>query len=127
MIPTFQVRRATVGEADIIARHRAEMFLEMGLLTRPLYDEIVAATRRYLAEAMPREEYVGWFGTPVGAPGEVVGGAGLLRRRLPPHPLSGPSGVGLAVGRQGLVLNVYTEPAWRRRGVAEFLMQHVLA
>jgi GNAT superfamily N-acetyltransferase len=124
---TFQVRRATLAEADIIARHRSEMFLEMGLLPRPLYDEMVAATRRYLAEAMPAGEYVGWFGTPVDAPRDVVGGAGVLLRRVPPHPHSGRPDMGRAVGRQGIVLNVYTEPAWRRRGVAEFLMRHVLA
>jgi len=27
---------------------------------------------------------------------------------------------------QGVVLNVYTEPTWRRRGLAALLMQHVL-
>jgi GNAT superfamily N-acetyltransferase len=123
----FEVRRATVADADIIARHRAEMFSAMGLLPRPLYDEMVAATRQYLAEAMPAEKYMGWLGTPVGAPGEIVGGAGLLRRRVPPHPLNGPEEIALAVGRQGVILNVYTEPAWRRRGVAELLMRHILA
>jgi GNAT superfamily N-acetyltransferase len=127
VVAPFQVRRATVAEADIIARHRAAMFLEMGLLPRPLYDEMVAATRQYLAEAMPTEEYVGWLGTPADAPREVVGGAGVLRRRVPPHPLGGGGHTGLAAGRQGVVLNVYTEPGWRRRGVAELLMRHVLA
>jgi GNAT superfamily N-acetyltransferase len=116
-----------VDDADIIARHRAEMFLEMGLLPQPLYGEMIAATRDYLAEAMPTEEYIGWLGTPVDSPQEIVGGAGVLQRRLPPHVLSGRPDIGIAKGRQGLVLNVYTEPAWRRRGVAEFLMRQVLA
>jgi GNAT superfamily N-acetyltransferase len=103
------------------------MFSAMGLLPRLLYDEMVAATRQYLVEAMPTEEYVGWLGTPVDAPREIVGGAGVLRRRIPPHPLNGLEEIRLAAGRQGLVLNVYTEPAWRRRGVAELLMRHILA
>ncbi len=30
------------------------------------------------------------------------------------------------LGMQGVVLNVYTEPAWRRRGLAALLMGHVL-
>ena len=30
-------------------------------------------------------------------------------------------------GEQGLVLNVYTEPAWRRRGLGERLLRHLLA
>ena len=31
-----------------------------------------------------------------------------------------------AAVRHGIVLNVFTEPAWRRRGLAELLMRHVL-
>jgi GNAT superfamily N-acetyltransferase len=127
MAATFRVRRATVAEADIIARHRAEMFWEMGLLRRALYDDLLAATVRYLAEAMPTEDYIGWFAALEDAPQEIVGGVGLLQRRVPPHPLDRRGETGLAVGWQGTVLNLYTEPAWRRRGVAEFLMRHVLA
>lgn len=33
----------------------------------------------------------------------------------------------MAEGRHAIVLNVYTEPAWRRRGLAELLMRRVLA
>jgi GNAT superfamily N-acetyltransferase len=123
----FEVRRATVADVDIIAHHRAEMFLAMGLLPQQLHAEMVAATKQYLAEALPAEEYTGWLCTPVGALGEIVGGGGLLRRRVPPHALIGPEEINLAVGRQGVVLNVYTEPAWRRRGVAELIMRHILA
>jgi GNAT superfamily N-acetyltransferase len=30
-------------------------------------------------------------------------------------------------GRHALVVNVFTEPAWRRRGIAELLMRRLLA
>ena len=33
----------------------------------------------------------------------------------------------IAAGRHAIVLNVYTEPAWRRRGLGELLMREVLA
>jgi GNAT superfamily N-acetyltransferase len=122
---TFQVRRATVAEADVIARHRARMFLEMGLLPQPLYEGMLTESKRYLAQTMLTEEYIGWLCAAADAPREIVGGAGVLQRRVPPHPLS--SGGGLAKGRQGVILNVYTEPAWRRRGVAKLLMRHILA
>ena len=36
-------------------------------------------------------------------------------------------GTALTVGSEGIVLNVYTELAWRRRGVAELLMRELLA
>jgi GNAT superfamily N-acetyltransferase len=35
--------------------------------------------------------------------------------------------VAVAAGRHGIVVNVFTESAWRRRGVAELLMREVLA
>jgi GNAT superfamily N-acetyltransferase len=34
---------------------------------------------------------------------------------------------GIIQGHEALVANVYTEPDWRRRGVAALLMRHVLA
>src|SRR6266481_2324902 len=30
-------------------------------------------------------------------------------------------------GRQGLIVNVFTEPAWRRRGLAKLLMNAIIA
>jgi GNAT superfamily N-acetyltransferase len=74
---------------------------------------------------MAAGEYLAWFAVPSAHPREIVGGAGILVRRLPPHPLKG-SEVRLAAGRQGLVMNVFSERRWRRRGVAELLMRHLL-
>ena len=125
MATTFQVRPATVAEAHVIARHRAEMFSDMGTLAQPLYGGLVEGTVRYLERAMAAGEYLAWFAVPSAHPREIVGGAGILVRRLPPHPLKG-SEVRLAAGRQGLVMNVFSERRWRRRGVAELLMRHLL-
>jgi GNAT superfamily N-acetyltransferase len=123
---SFQVRPATVAEARVIARHRAEMFSDMGALPRSLYDELVDGTAGFLERAMPAGDYVGWFAMSAENPQEIVGGAGILLRRLPPHPLRGAADATLAQGRQGLVMNVFTERPWRRRGVAELLMRHLL-
>jgi GNAT superfamily N-acetyltransferase len=122
----FTVRRATVADASIIARHRAEMFTDMRILPRPLYDALVTATIRYLEQAMPAEEYVGWLAVPLDMPEKIVAGAGILQRRVPPHPHDDLGGVVLADGRQGSVLNVFTERTWRRRGLADLLMRHVM-
>jgi GNAT superfamily N-acetyltransferase len=37
-----------------------------------------------------------------------------------------PRADGVAQGVEGLIVNVYTEPDWRRRGIAALLMRHVL-
>jgi hypothetical protein len=109
----FTVRHATVADAPIIARHRAEMFSDMGTLPSPLYDALLAATVRYLEHRMPAGEYVGWLAMPSEMPETIVAGAGVLLRRVPPHPHDTSGGVVLADGRQGIVLNVFTERPWR--------------
>jgi GNAT superfamily N-acetyltransferase len=120
-----QVRRATPRDALTIAGHRARMFRDMGQLPPEAFDPMVAASEARLRDMLAAGEYVGWLA--VSADGAVVGGAGVQRRLVLPHPLRAPDGaVSVAEGRHAIVLNVYTDPGWRRRGVAEEVMRHVL-
>ncbi len=127
MTDAFTVRRATLTDVPVIARHRAEMFTDMGELPAHLYEDLVTRTTRFLEVAIPSEEYVGWLAAPQGAPQQIVAGAGVQRRTILPHPLQAAGTTTVARGEQGIVLNVFTERAWRRRGLAERLMRHVLA
>ena len=120
----FSLRKATVADADVIARHRALMFEEMQELAPARADELREKTSRYLREALARGEYVGWLAIPKDAPGTIVAGAGVQVRNTLPHPREP---VDAPHGRQAIVLNVYTEPAWRGRGAAELLMRQVMA
>lgn len=122
--PAFVVRQATPDDADIIARQRAMMFSEMHQLSPDGVAELVEKTGRYLREVMPRGEYVGWLASPAGEPGSVIAGAGAQVRNTLPHPRTPPDA---PHGRQAIVLNVYTEPAWRGRGAAELLMRRVIS
>jgi GNAT superfamily N-acetyltransferase len=127
MSEVLDVRRATTADVSVIARHRADMFKDMGQLPPDLYDALVDASKRRLEEAIRIEEYVGWVAAERSAPREIIGGAGVQVRRLLPRPLRSAGGVYLSSGRGGIVLNVFTERAWRRRGVAELLMRRVVA
>jgi GNAT superfamily N-acetyltransferase len=120
------VRLATVGDAIHVARHRAAMFRDMGVLSDgPVHDALVAATLAYLERAMPAGEYHGWLAEPAGAPGHVVAGAGVQLRPIVPRP--DPFRPDVLAAPQALLLNVYTEPAWRRRGIAERLVRAAVA
>ncbi len=56
-----------------------------------------------------------------------MAGAGVQLRQVLPHPVAGPNGgVAVAAGRHAIVLNVFTEPEWRRQGLGELLMRRVL-
>jgi len=117
----LSIRRATAADADVLARHRAAMFRDMGQLSDDLHDTLVDAARAYFAAAISDGRYVAWLAE---AEGKVVGGAGLQLRELLPRP--GPTGARLMRGPQGLIMNVFTERAWRRRGVAAALMGELL-
>jgi GNAT superfamily N-acetyltransferase len=122
------VRLATTADAGVIARHRARMFQEMGELPPEDFEPFRLAAEPYVLEAMRRDQYVGWLAVPAERPQIVVAGAGVQRRQVLPHPVAQERGkVRIAAGRHAIVLNVYTEPAWRRRGLGELVMREVLA
>jgi GNAT superfamily N-acetyltransferase len=118
------IRQATVEDADVIARHRALMFAEMHELAPERAVELTEKTGHYLRVAMPSGEYVGWLAHEDVAPGAILAGAGVQLRKTLPHPRTPP---GVSHGREAIVLNVYTDPAWRGRGIAEALMRRVIA
>src|SRR5262249_1182004 len=88
---------------------------------------LLAASIAFLRDAIPSGEYLGWVASPADEPGTIVAGAGVQRRRTLPHPSFRLRPGHLAEGRQAIVLNVYTEPAWRRRGIADALMRDIIA
>ena len=121
----YRIRSAGVADAPALARHRAEMFRAMGQLDAPLYTPLQQEAERYFTRAIPTGEYVGWVAVSVDDPAMIVAGAGVQLRPILPRPDG--TGARLLLGTQGLVLNVFTEVAWRRRRIAEDLMRVVLA
>jgi len=99
----------------------------MGQLPRALYDPLVKETIARLATMIPAGEYVGWLAAPSADPATIVAGAGVQLRQALPHALAADGHKTLARGRQGIVLNVFTEKAWREKGAARQLMEAVLA
>jgi ribosomal protein S18 acetylase RimI-like enzyme len=123
--PGFRIRAATVADVALLAQHRAGMFRDMGVLEASREAPLVRATTDYLLGALPRGEYLGWVAESASLPVQPVGGAGVQLRPMLPRP--GPTPAGIELGPEAIVLNVYVEPGWRRRGVGEALMQAVLS
>ena len=122
--PTFLVREATIVDVPLLAHHRAAMFRDMGRLASDREMALVAATAEYLRGALPRGDYLAWVAQSQVSPAEVIGGAGVQLRPILPRP--GPAGDSIEPGPEAIILNVYVELAWRRRGVGEALMRSVL-
>ena len=120
----FIVRQADAADIPHLARHRAAMFRDMGQVAPPLDEALEHATAAYLREALPRGEYLAWVAEQNGTPATVIGGAGVQLRPILPRPRPGSDN--LELGPEAIVLNVYVELAWRRRGVADALMRTLL-
>jgi GNAT superfamily N-acetyltransferase len=120
---TLTLRRAGAADAAVLAAHRAAMFRDMGQLPPALEAPMVAAATAQFEAAIPAGEYAGWLALAPG--GAVIGGAGVQLRAMLPRPA--PDGTTLLLGIEGVVLNVYVERPWRRRGVARRLMEAILA
>ncbi len=125
MSDQFIVRLAIAADALVLARHRAEMFRDMGELPDELYEPLCDGARRELAAWLGTGEYVAWVAYPADRPQEIVAGAGIQLRKLLPRPEPGRRR--LRLGPEAIVLNVFTERAWRRRGLARRLMECVIA
>lgn len=72
--------------------------------------------RVYLTEHLSKNSFVNWFAN---AEGKVVASAGIVFYNQPPlyHNLE---------GKVAYILNVYTLPAFRRKGIAKVLMQKLM-
>jgi ribosomal protein S18 acetylase RimI-like enzyme len=120
--PDILIRRATLADVPALARHRAGMYRDMGHIAESHEARFLVASADYFRAAVPTGEYLAWLAFPSRSPDEIVGGAGLIVRSMIPRP--SPSGE-IEV-RDAQVVNVYTEPAWRRRGIAALLMRELL-
>jgi GNAT superfamily N-acetyltransferase len=114
---TYSIRKATVDDISIIVHHRKAMFTDRGLYDRALIEAMEPPFRVWAAESFRSGQYHGWLA--VNTDGQVVGGAGLLLYDWIPSPLA-------PQPPRGYILNVYTEPGYRQRGIARRLVEEIL-
>jgi GNAT superfamily N-acetyltransferase len=114
---SFRVAQATIRDAESIVHHRRAMFSDMGYRDTVALDTMCAAFRPWLEARMAAGDYLAWMAHT--DDGRIVAGLGLWLMDWPPHMIG-------AGSRRGNILNVYTEPEFRRRGIARALMQTAL-
>jgi GNAT superfamily N-acetyltransferase len=114
----MRIRRAVPADAPIVGRQRARMYEDMGELEGGTVEALAAASAADVAGLLARGEYFGWLAE---EDGRIVAGVGAMWRRLLPR------GRDLGLRREAYVLNVFTEPAYRGRGIAHALMEELIA
>lgn len=109
----LQVRQLVLHDLELICRHREAMFLEAGGDPAALR----VMTKHFRPWLRVRLEDGRYYGFMVMDEGSPAAGIGLMSIDWPPHPAHPTQ------DQRGYVLNVFVEPAYRRRGLATALMK----
>jgi ribosomal protein S18 acetylase RimI-like enzyme len=112
------IRAATRQDLEHLVHHRVSMFRDMGHRDEAMLEQVAQAARLYFVQAIDDGSYRAWLAEDTAT--NIVAGAGVVIAAWPGSPLD-------LQPRRAWILNVYTEPAWRRRGLARRLMEIVLA
>ncbi len=109
---TWTTRPATPDDADRVAFHALPDAVSAG--------EDLANFAAWIRPRIASRQYVGWLAIADDATGAVIAGAGAMLLDWGPT-RANPGGC------MARVNHVFTQPAWRRRGIARRLLQSVLA
>lgn len=101
------VRLATEQDIDQVVTLRMAFLTEMRPQALDRVPEVLALTRQYVQEKLPAGEFLVWLAE---EDGQVVGTGGLVYHSRPPT-------LGNPFTLHGYVLNMYTLPQHRRRGI----------
>ncbi len=111
-------RRANIDDVETLVDLRARFLNE--LYNHPYDDEtkiLKRSLRQYLSEAIPSNDFVAW----VAEHNErIIGTGGMVVWRMPSRY------GGLESGRLGYVLNLYTIPEARRKGIGTRLLNELI-
>ena len=117
MDKAFTIRAAVPADLPTILAHRRGMWEAMGFTDAAVLDMADHTSREWTARRMQSGEYLGWVA--MGKKGKILASAGLWRQQGSGSPRN-PS------GRQAYVMNVFTEPEHRRKGLSRRLVNAAL-
>ena len=118
MTTDYTFRHATIADTEIIADHRTLMFAEIGKVTLDTLKQNREYYVPWLAERLSNGNYTGIL---VEYEQAVIAGAGLWVAIGAPLPTLQSSDL-----RRANIVNVYTHPDHRRKGLARQMMTQLL-
>ncbi len=117
MLSGICIRPATVNDVSTLIRHRRMMWWDMGRRDDRAFQVMEEAAREYFPAAVADGSYRGFLA--VTNSGEVVGGGGIVISAWP-------GVLGQRQPRRAMILNMYVEKPYRRRGIARALMETMI-
>jgi len=111
------IRPGTLDDIPAIAHHRRRMCEDMGFSDEKALSAMTSATTGYLKTAIPDGSFRSWLACD---DEKIIAGGAVVVSPWPAHAYE-------PVCRRATILNVYTEPEYRRRGIARQLMETIIA
>lgn len=112
------IRAATDQDVSVLVRHRRMMWRDMGRRDEIALELMEQAAREYFPSAVRNGSYRGFLA--MNESGRVIGGGGIVISAWP-------GSLGHSEPKRAMILNVYVEPKYRRRGIARDLMKTMIA
>jgi GNAT superfamily N-acetyltransferase len=114
--PNLDIRVATVNDIPEILRQRRAMYEDMEYRDADALAAMVSISADYLSQALSDGSFRAWLAS-VGD--RIVAGGAVIISSWPAHPYD-------LECRRATILNVYTYPDYRRRGIAGRLLQTMI-
>ena len=111
------VRKAMSRDLEVLVRHRRGMWIDLGIREKVVLDEADRAYRKWAKLRFKNKSLVGWIAETKG--GVEVGSGCIWLRAAQPRP-------NLKKRIQPYLLSMYTEPPFRRKGVASLVVKEAI-
>jgi len=110
------IREASANDIPEILRQRRRMYEDIHHTESAVLDNVVSLSAAYLKTAIPEGSFRAWLAADAD---RVVAGGAVVISPWPAHPHD-------LDCRRATILNVYTDPDYRRRGIARRVMQTII-
>jgi GNAT superfamily N-acetyltransferase len=111
-----RLRMATVDDLPVIMHHRRCMFIDMGFRDEKSLDAMEATSTPFIRAGLENGSFHEWL---VETADGVVAGGGVVVQIYPSSPRD-PS------ARRAYILNMYTEPPYRKQGLARLIVETMI-
>ena len=110
-------RRANIDDIDILVNFRIRFLNEFYKHPEDNETEILKKElKEYFSKAIPSGDFIAWLAE---YNGKVIGTSGMVIWQMPPK-------YGLKSGRLGYILNMYTIPEVRKKGICTQLLNKLI-
>ena len=115
----FRIRPATARDAELLVRHRQEMWTAIGTFPKAEMTRAGPRYRWWMTRERRAQRFFGFVAE--SGTGEIAGSGAVWLQASQPRPGR------LARLQTPYIMSMYTEPAFRRRGVGSSLVRHMLS